>query len=279
MLRAFDPWLTARLRSERETYRLLAGRLRRGGSIAVVGAWPQGQAVVSALLALAVARFHGPGVLAVDASGDGGLHRRLAGRPAGSTDAVLVGLGIRAAAEGQPPAAPARRWLRQRLAIADEMMLLAGAVGGAEPRLRGDEYGAVLRALTRYVTLFITHAPLPDTADIVASAVRSADRVVLVGPDRDQDRARLLEWLSWIESVRSRPAGPSVVAAMLSPPGGRDTRRKPVELGVPTVVLPAGDLVSGSGPIRLCDLSPGVRRAALTLAGLAINGLMADKRG
>jgi hypothetical protein len=279
------------LRAERDTYSTVATRLRRGSSIAVLGIWPRQQAAVSALLAVAVAQFHGRGVLAVDASADGGLRRRLADRQGGSTEALLAGLALRGPDAGAPPVVPARQWLRQRLDLGEGVQLLASDPARAEPRLRGAEYDAVLGLLSRYVTLFVTHAPPPEGERIVEAAVRRADRVVLVAPDTEIGHAGLREWLPWVAWAGHPQEGGGLVAALLPAESaansrraraaaagrsrgvGTDRRGVAAVAGLPAVRLPPDPALLDLGRLRWRDLAPQTRRGALDLAAITLRGL------
>ncbi|MGC9668865.1 hypothetical protein ACNTMW_20190 [Planosporangium sp. 12N6] len=275
-VRALDPRLTARLRAERQQRDLLSRRLRAGGSIVVAGSPPGGRYTVAALVTLALARFQGPNVLAVDVGDEGGLYRRLATRPGGSAESVLTGLGIRAAEPGGPPrGAVGPRWLRRQLALADGFLLLAADPATGEPAIRGEEYVAAVPALGRYVSAVVTDAPRLDDESMASTVIATADRVVLVGADDDAGRAWVRSCLPWIGSVLRRPVDRSVVVALVpTPTSGPDDRRIGAgDFDVPAFRLPDDPVLHRPQPLRWDLLAPRTRRAVSALAAAVVSGL------
>jgi len=280
--RALDPRLTIRLRTEREVYQTLSGPLRPGGSVVVIGNEPVVQAAVAGLISLAVARFQRSRVLAVDASMDGGLAERLAARGApGRADdvgqpgavglpTVLARLGVRDPGRVDRPLV--KTWLYRELVNPDGVLL-----AGADPAgLTGPEHLALVAALTRYVTLFVTHAPQSAAADLVPWAVHTADRVVVVGADNRAGHQDLRSWLGWLGQVRRQPQGQAVVAALLPLPTGGRTSGMPVDLGVAHLVLPRDDVLVRRGPLGWGALAPGTQDIALQLASRCVERLGDD---
>jgi hypothetical protein len=276
LLRAFDPRLTVKLRAERAQLDALSAKLRTGSSIAVVGLAPYGgRSTVAALLALALAQHHTPRVLAVDAGEGGGLYRRLARWPDGSAHEVLVGLGIRGGDDDAPRAAVGYRWLRQRLALADEVMMLAGDPALGEAPLSTEEYPAALRALGRWFSAVITDTPRLANESVVPAAVAGADRIVVVGPADDQGVHWVTTCLPWIESVIGEPAAERTVGLLVQQRDpGPERRSAPLPAaGVPVFTLPYDRQLAQPGVLAWESLAPAVTAAVNALAARVVTGL------
>lgn len=275
-LRAFDPRLTARLRTEHERDGILSAPMRRGSSIAVVGLAPGGgRSTVAALLATALGQYQGRRVLAIDAAGTGGLYRRLALRSSGSTGAVLVGLGIRGPGSAGPGSNGARRtplgwrWLRQQLSISQDVLLLASDPSTGEPPMTPEEYLATVRALGRYVPAMVSDTPALTGDPVIPAVVAAADRVVIVGSGDDQGVEAVKSCVPWIAAVRQHQAEGSVVGLLVS---GRTV--PPANPGAPLFVLPYDPLLAnGLHPIRWYDLGVRTRDAVLGVVAHLVRGL------
>ncbi|WP_431913196.1 hypothetical protein [Micromonospora carbonacea] len=269
MVRALDPRITALVRAERRRAEALSARLRPG-SIAVVGPGPGvGRSTVAALVASVLARHQGVGVLAVDTGRGGGLHGRLALRPGGSTQEVLAGLGLRGSTDGRRPSV-GHRWLRERLALADRAMLLAGGPDDAEPPVTAAEYGAVSAALSRWFPVRVVDTPALGDDPVVAAVLTRADRVVLVAGHDERGPGRLAECRSWIAPLLREPLDRIGVQVLVD----REVRSAaaggalPVEGakrigGMPTHVLPYDPALRAPGALRWPDLAADTRRAVL----------------
>jgi Mrp family chromosome partitioning ATPase len=277
-VRALDPRLTARLRAERDWDRILSARLRPGRSIAVVGLAPgSGRTTTAALLSVALARYQGRRVLAIDASDSDGLHRRLAVHTGTALHAVLVGLGVRGTDPAVPqPGAVGQRWLRRALAGAEDVLLLARDPAVAEPALSPDEYPAVARALGRYVSVMVTDTPPLSGRSVVPAVVATADRVVVVAPDDEQAAEWVQRCLPWLGSVLRDPL-PDAVAGLVVRRSRRRSGGTPTGLDVPVSALPYDPaLSSGLSGLRWRGLSPRTRESVLALAARLVGGLAAD---
>ncbi|MEV4826641.1 hypothetical protein [Micromonospora sp. NPDC049274] len=269
MVRALDPRITAQVRAERERAEILSARLSPG-TIAVVGPGSgTGRSTVAALVTSALARYQAAAVLAVDTGHGGGLHGRLAIRSAGSTDAVLTGLGLRGVAVGRRPAV-GHRWLRERLALAERAMLLAGPPGGVESPVTAAEYGTVSATLSRWFPVRVVDTP-PLTGDPVVPAVLTrADRVVLVAPSDERGPRWLADCRSWIAPLLREPfdrVGLQVLVRRDAQPPVATTVPSSAESGgVATVVLPFDPALRADGALRWADLTPGTEKIVLDMA-------------
>ncbi|WP_422769938.1 hypothetical protein ACN28C_24855 [Plantactinospora sp. WMMC1484] len=278
--RALDPRITARLRTERLRAEALAAPLRPG-SIAVVGpVQHSGRSTVAALVALALARHQGPRVLAVDAAGGGGLHGRLAAGSGGSTGTVLAGLGIRDADLGRRSGAVSHRWLRERLALAESMMLLAPAPGTVDRPVGAQEYAPATTALARWFPLLVTDTP-PLTADrVVPVALTRAERVVIVVPDDERRLERLERSRSWIAPLLWRPIEEVAVNVLVQRDAARSDalapKAEPV-FGVPTFSLRYDPALRAPGPLRWPDLAPQTRETVLALVSRIVRDMRSDR--
>ncbi|MBM0233996.1 hypothetical protein JNW91_20385 [Micromonospora sp. STR1_7] len=276
MVRALDPRITARVRAERERLEILSARLRPG-TIAVVGPGSgTGRSTVAALVTSALARHQGGGVLAVDTGRGGGLHARLATRPAGSTEAVLTGLGLRGATAGRRPAV-GQRWLREHLALAERAMLLAGPPGGAGSPVTAAEYGTVSATLSRWFPVRVVDTP-PLTGDPVVPAVLTrADRVVLVAPSDDRGLRWLADCRLWIVPLLREPferVGVQVLVHRDAQPPAAAARLSPGESGdVPTFVLPFDPALRAAGALRWADLSARTEEIILDIAAQIVRDM------
>jgi MinD-like ATPase involved in chromosome partitioning or flagellar assembly len=280
LLRAFDPRLTAKIRVERAQFTALSTKLRVGSSIAVIGLAPgSGRSTVTALLSLALAQHHTPRILAIDAGEGGGLYRRLARWPDGSAHEVLVGLGIRGTDGQDPrPSSVGYRWLRQRLALADEVLLLAGDPALREAPLSTEEYPAVLRTLGRWFSAVITDTPRLSNESIVPAAVSQAERIVVVGPADDQGVHWVTTCLPWIESVSGGPAAERTVGVLVQQrdPGAERSSPPLTEAGVPLFTVPYDRHLAQPAPVSWDALSPAVTGAVNALAARVVTGLHAE---
>ncbi|MEU4474278.1 hypothetical protein [Micromonospora sp. NPDC023888] len=266
MVRAFDPRLTARVRAERDRGEILSARLRPG-VIAVVGPGAgTGRSTVAALVTSALARHQGTGVLAVDTGHGGGLHARLAIRSGGSTEVVLAGLGLRGANAGRRPAV-GHRWLRERLALAERTMLLAGPPGDAEPPVTAAEYGTVSATLSRWFPVRVVDTP-PLTDDPVVPAVLTrADRVVLVAPNDERGPGLLADCRSWIAPLLREPLDRVGVQVLVGQAPQSDVAAAGQSPGdLPTFVLPFDPALRTAGALRWADLASGTQEIILDLA-------------
>jgi MinD-like ATPase involved in chromosome partitioning or flagellar assembly len=278
-LRALDPRLTSRIRTERAQYDAVSAPLRRGSSIAVVGgASGSGRSTVAALVAVALAEYQGAGVVAVDAGDSGALYRRLAVRGGGSVDAVLGELGIRGGRAGRPAQLVVRRrWLRQHLALGDNLLLVATDPAVGTPRLGRREYGPMVRALRRHVSAMVADTPPLANDSVVPSVVTNADHVVVVGPDNSDGPAWISAALPWLAAVRGRVAGESVTGVLVA--RGRSGGQRPMAptrpaaSGVPVFALPYDAALADGAPVRWTDLAAPTQRAVLLLVGDVMRGL------
>jgi hypothetical protein len=273
MVRALDPRITARVRAERERAEILSARLR-SGVIAVVGPGSgTGRSTVAALVTSALARHQGTGVLAVDTGRGGGLHARLAIRPGGSTEVVLAGLGLRGATVGRRPAV-GQRWLRERLALAERAMLLAGPPGDVEPSVTAAEYGTVSATLSRWFPVRVVDTP-PLTDDPVVPAVLTrADRVVLVAPNDERGPRLLADCRSWIAPLLREPLDQVGVQVLV----GQDPQPGVAEVGqssgdLPTFVLPFDPALRPADALRWADLAGGTQEIILNLAAQIVRDM------
>ncbi|OZV83948.1 hypothetical protein CA850_04785 [Micromonospora echinospora] len=264
--RALDPRVAARLRAEWTHSATLSAPLAPG-VIAVVG--PDrgaGRSTVAALLALALARHQSSRVLAVETGHGGGLHRRLATRPGGSTTAVLTALGVRGDA-GARPGAVGRRWLREQLTLGEGPMLLAADPAGTDRPLTDVEYAPATTALARWFPTRVVDTP-PLTSDPVVPAVLTrADQVVIVLPDGPGHAQKSARCRSWIAPLLPRPVEEVAVDVRVrrdgaTAPGGRPAA--PVDDGA--LVLPDDPALRGGGVLRWPLLAADTRYMILTLA-------------
>ncbi|MFE0589893.1 MinD/ParA family protein [Micromonospora echinospora] len=265
--RALDPRVAVRLRAERTRTATLSAPFAPG-VVAVVG--PDrgaGRSTVAALLALALARHQGSRVLAVETGPGGGLHRRLATRPGGSTTAVLTALGVRAGGAGARPGAVGRRWLREQLTLGEGPMLLAVDPATADRPLTDVEYAPATTALARWFPTCVVDTP-PLTSDPVVPAVLTrADRVVIVLPDGPGHAQRSGRCRSWIAPLLPRPVEEVAVDVRVrrdgdAGPGWR--RAAPVDDGA--LVLPDDPAVRDGGVLRWPLLAADTRYMILSLA-------------
>ncbi|XTZ17754.1 hypothetical protein ACQSSU_10470 [Micromonospora echinospora] len=261
--RALDPRVAVRLRAERTHSATLSAPLAPG-VIAVVGPGRGvGRSTVAALLALALTRHQGSRVLAVETGQGGGLHRRLATRPGGSTTAVLTGLGVRGDA-GAHPAAVGRRWLREQLTLGEGPMLLAVDPAGTDRPLTDVEYAPATTALARWFPTRVVDTP-PLTSDPVVPAVLTrADRVVIVVPDGPGHAERAARCRSWIAPLLPRPVEEVAVDVRVrrdgAPGGGRAAPAGDA------LVLPDDPALRGGGVLRWPLLAADTRYMILSLA-------------
>ncbi|MGC4810162.1 hypothetical protein ACLQ29_06485 [Micromonospora sp. DT228] len=273
MVRALDPRITARVRVERERDDILSARLRPG-VIAVVGPGSgTGRSTVAALVTSALARHQGTRVLAVDTGHGGGLHARLAIRAGGSTEVVLAGLGLRGATAGRRPAV-GHRWLRERLALAERAMLLAGPPGDVEPPVTAAEYGTVSATLSRWFPVRVVDTP-PLTDDPVVPAVLTrADRVVLVAPNDGRGSRLLADCRSWIAPLLREPldrVGVQVLVGQDPQPGVAAVEQSPGDL--PTFVLPFDPALRTPDALRWADLAGGTQEIILDVAAQIVRDM------
>ncbi|MEU8185068.1 hypothetical protein AB0B86_30350 [Micromonospora sp. NPDC049047] len=273
MVRALDPRITARLRAEREREETLSARLRPG-VIAVVGPGSgTGRSTVAALVTSVLARHQGTKVLAMDTGHGGGLHDRLAIRAGGSTEVVLAGLGLRGATAGRRPAV-GHRWLRERLALAERAMLLAGPPGDAEPPVTAAEYGTVSATLSRWFPLRVVDTP-PLTDDPVVPAVLTrADRVVLVAPNDERGLRSLVGCRSWIAPLLREPLDRVGVQVLVDKDPQPGAAASGPSLGdLPTFVLPFDPALRTTDALHWADFASGTREIVLGLVAQIVRDM------
>jgi len=276
LLRAVDPRLTAQLRVERQRSAALSARLRPGSSIAVVGIPPRaGRSTVAALVALALARYQRPRVLAVDTDRAGGLHARLAVRLGGSAHPVLVALGVRADPAGSQQARAGHRWLRQQLAAVDQVMLLAGDHPRPEPPVAAHEYAAALDALCRWFPVAVTDTPRLSDDPLLPAVLARADRVVIVGPDDERE----IDWfgacLPWIAGLVRQPLDRITTGALVQQTAASSASRRPAAnaLPFPVFALPYDPALAGARRLEWRELAPRTRQTVCSLAAYLVRGL------
>ncbi len=268
LLGACDPRLTPRLRAQWRRDRVLGAPLAPGRSIVVLGPVPgAGRSTVAALLAVALARYQGPRVLAIDATGDSGLYRRLVNGSGSSMDSVLAGLGIRGG--GRPRVA--WRWIHQRLSITPDLLLLARDPASRDTAITAAECEAAVRALGRQVPVIVIDTPAAANDPVVPTAVALAHRVVIVAPDDEHGVDRIRRHLPW---VVSNHAGPVVgVLVSRSPAAPRRGSRTPADPRMPVIRLPYDPALSSAlGVVRWHELGSRTRDSALTLAADLVHG-------
>ncbi|WP_416904809.1 hypothetical protein [Micromonospora echinospora] len=265
--RALDPRVAVRLRAERTRAATLSAPLA-SGVVAVVG--PDrgvGRSTVAALLALALARHQDARVLAVETGHGGGLHRRLATRPGGSTTAVLAALGVRAGGPGARPGAVGHRWLREQLTLGEGPMLLAVDPATADRPLTDVEYAPAATALARWFPTRVVDTP-PLTSDPVVPAVLTrADRVVIVLPDGPGQAQMSARCRSWIAPLLPRPVEEVAVDVRVRRDGGTSPGgRRATPAGDGALVLPDDPALRGGGVLRWPLLAADTRYMILSLA-------------
>ena len=213
--------MTRRLRAEREREKVLSAALPPG-AIAVVGPVAgAGRSTVAALLALALADRHARRVLAVQAGAGDGLLRRLAGRPGGSTQAVLAALGVREAGAPGRLGAVGQRWLRDRLDLGGGPLLLAADPATAEQPLTAVEYAPVTTALARWFPTLVVDTPPLTTDPVVPTVLTPAERVVIVVPGGPEYAERSARCRSWIAPLLCGPIEQVAVEVLVGRPGGQ----------------------------------------------------------
>ena len=272
LLRALDPRLTRQVRAERAQFEALAARLRPGSSVAVVGLAPQaGRSTVTAVLALALAQHQSP--LTIDTGA--GVYGRLARWPGGSAHAVLTGIGVRGVdPDGPRPPGVGYRWLRQRLALSDEVMLLGSDPSLGEAPVAAAEYPATVRALGRWFSVLVTDTPRLSNESVVPAAVALADCVVVVGPDDDHGGQWVSTCLPWIASVGSERVGQQVLGVLVQHEEARTVRTWP-DFPIPMSVLPFDPALARPGPVTWYALAERTRDAATALAAQVASALRA----
>ncbi len=271
LLRSVDPFLTPWVREERSRMATLASPMRWGTSVAVVGLSPHaGASTLAALLVDALIEHQGERVLAIDADPACGLRDRFGGPPApGSAHQVLVGLGVRAPdTDEAAPGHVGYRWLRQRLARAGRVNLLASDADRTGAFMSAVEYAQAVERLRRWFRVLVTETSAKRYTPALPAVVRAADRLVLVASNSADGLAQVSEGRHWIETLARETLTGRTVCVLIdaadgAAPRGRDVRDA---LG-PGVVRVARDAaLAPEGRLSWPDVSPRTRQAVLAVA-------------
>jgi MinD-like ATPase involved in chromosome partitioning or flagellar assembly len=272
LVTAAHPWITPKVRTERQQRTALAASFGRAASIAVVSAAPRsGGTTLAALLARVFAAFQDRRVLAIDTHPRGGLAARLGAWPPAPAQHVLTGLGLRRdASSAVPPGGASRRWLQSRLATPDGLLILTADPNAAGADIRAEEYRGFAQTVKRWRPLLVTDAYTWDAA-LLSAVIGGADRVVLAAT---ADAAGL-DWvrraLPWIGSQLDGEPTDRVVAAFTQVNAAMRSdngvgKKAVAALPVRAVTIPHDSTLARPEPLDWTRLAVPLRRSVLRLA-------------